>query len=152
MPFVWKTIVSSGQIFGDKTVGSESRVVNGLWFSYPGYNELLAGAADLRIDSNNKVPNPNVTVLEWLNRRPGFEGKVAAYGFWDVLPSIVNSERSGVRVGTGWSVHETAADLPRLWSYGPPDAPVLYAALEDLRTRRPRVLYVLLGEGLGAVR
>ncbi|MGI8992391.1 MAG: hypothetical protein ACR2I2_22775, partial [Bryobacteraceae bacterium] len=41
-------------------------VTNGLNFSYPGYSETLCGFADPRIKSNDKVPNPNVTVLEWL--------------------------------------------------------------------------------------
>jgi hypothetical protein len=159
MPFVWKTIAARGQIFGDDTAGSESRLTNGLWFSYPGYNEIFAGHADPRVDSNNKVPNPNVTVLEWLNRRPGFEGRVAAFGSWDVLPSILNVGRSGLTVGSGWkpvpapatererAINELAADLPRLWSYGPPDAPIVYAAIEQLRIHHPRVLYVMLGEG-----
>ena len=159
MPFIWNTIAARGQIFGDQNAGSDSRVTNGLWFSYPGYNEMFAGRADPKVDSNDKIPNPNVTVLEWLNRRPGFEGRVAAFGSWDVLPSIVNVERSGITVGTGWqpvpapatdrdhAINELAADLPRLWGYGPPDAPIVYAALEQLRTRRPRVLYVMLGEG-----
>ena len=30
----------------------------------------LSGRADPPIDSNDKKPNPNVTVLEWLNRKP----------------------------------------------------------------------------------
>lgn len=159
MPFVWNTIARRGQIFGDPQAGSEARVTNGLWFSYPGYNEMFAGLADPRIDSNNKVPNPNVTVLEWLNRRPGFEGKVAAFGSWDVLPSILNVERSGLPVGSGWTpglatstdrgrvLNELAGDLPRFWNYGPVDAPIVYAAIEHLRTHKPRVLYVMLGEG-----
>lgn len=159
MPFMWKTIAAQGQIFGDAAAGSEARVTNGLWFSYPGYNEIFAGQADPRIDSNNKIPNPNVTVLEWLNGRPGFEGRVAAFASWDVLPAILNVERSGITVGSGWkpvpapstdrdhAINELAADLPRLWGYGPPDAPVVYAAIEQLRTHRPRVLYVMLGEG-----
>jgi hypothetical protein len=159
MPFMWNTIARDGQIFGDATVGSTSRLTNGLWFSYPGYNELMSGKADPRVDSNNKVPNPNVTVFEWLLRRPGFEGRVAAFGSWDVLPSILNVERSGIPVGSGWRVvphpssdrereiNQLAADLPRLWSYGPPDAPIVYAAIETLRTRKPRALYVMLGEG-----
>ena len=159
MPFMWNTMAARGQIFGDPAAGSESRLTNGLWFSYPSYNEMFAGRADPRIDSNNKVPNPNITVLEWLNRRPGFEGKVAAFGSWDVLPSILNVERSGLTVGSGWTpvpaplterdraINVLATDLPRLWGYGPPDAPVVYAAIEQLRTHRPRVLYVMLGEG-----
>jgi hypothetical protein len=158
MPFLWGTVATQGQIFGDPAAGSTSRLTNGLWFSYPGYSELLAGVADPRVDSNRKVPNPNVTVLEWLNRRPGFEGRVAAFGSWDVLPSILNVGRSGIVVGTGYTlfpapaadgeraVNDLAADLPRYWEYGPFDAPVLYAALDHLRTRRPRVLYLLLGE------
>lgn len=159
MPFMWNTIAVQGQIFGDHNAASDSRLTNGLWFSYPGYNEMFAGRADPKIDTNNKVPNPNVTVLEWLNRRPGFEGRVAAFGSWDVLPSILNVERSGITVGSGWqpmpapanerehAINELAADLPRLWGYGPPDAPIVYAAIEQLRARHPRVLYVMLGEG-----
>ena len=71
MPFMWNTIATQGQIFGDPAADSLAHVTNGLWFSYPGYSEMLAGVADPRIDSNRKVPNPNITVLEWLNGRPG---------------------------------------------------------------------------------
>ena len=55
MPFMWKTIAKQGQIFGDPSQQSRSHVTNGLWFSYPGYNEMLSGAPDPRVDSNNKV-------------------------------------------------------------------------------------------------
>jgi hypothetical protein len=159
MPFMWSTIATKGQIFGDPSKASRAHLTNGLWFSYPGYNEMFSGFADPRIDSNDKVPNPNVTVLEWLNGRPGFEGRVAAFGSWDVLPSIVNAGRSRIPVGTGFTpvpspktdreraINELATDLPAYWSYGPFDAPMVYAALESLRTSRPRVLYIMLGEG-----
>jgi hypothetical protein len=159
MPFVWSTVARDGQIFGDASAGSTSRVTNGFYISYPGYSEMFAGRADRRIDSNDKVPNPNVTVLEWLNGRPGFAGSVMAFGAWDVLPSILNVERSKIPVASGWTlvpnattereraINELATDLPRFWEYGPFDAPVVYAALEALRTRKPRVLYLMLGEG-----
>jgi hypothetical protein len=159
MPFIWKTLARQGQIFGDGTAGSTARLTNGLFFSYPGYSEMFAGLADPRVDSNDKVPNPNLTVLEWLNRRQGYAGRVAAFGSWDVLPSILNVDRSGLHVGSGWNlvpnpatereraIDRLAADLPRHWTYGPVDAPVVYAALEHVRTRRPRILYVMLGEG-----
>ena len=64
-------------------------------FSYPGYNETLCGFADPRIDSNDKRPNPNVTVFEWLHRKPGYQGRVTAIGCWDVFPYIFNTERCG---------------------------------------------------------
>ena len=159
MPFMWGTIATQGQIFGDPSKASRAHLTNGLWFSYPGYNEMLSGAADPRVDSNDKVPNPNVTVLEWLNSRPGFQGRVAAFGSWDVLPFILNTGRSHIPVGSGFTpvpspktereraINELAADLPAYWEYGPFDAPIVYAALESLRTTRPRVLYIMLGEG-----
>jgi hypothetical protein len=159
MPFVWSTVAAKGQIFGDPSKHSRAHLTNGLWYSYPGSNEMFTGAADPRVDSNDKVPNPNVTVLEWLNTRPGFQGRVAAFGSWDVLPSILNTGRSHLPVGSGFTpvpspktdreraINELAADLPPYWDYGPFDAPIVYAALETLRTGKPRVLYVMLGEG-----
>jgi hypothetical protein len=158
LPFIWTVVAREGQILGDTTRGSRVRVTNGLWFSYPGYSEMLAGFADPRIDSNDKKVNPNETVLEWLQRRPGFEGRVAAYGSWDVLPYIVAEERSGLHVnGDGPALVEpqsererllnaVADDLPRYWSSGRFDAATMHGALEYLRTRQPRVLYVMLGE------
>ena len=159
MPFMWSVIAKQGQIFGDPSQQSRSHVTNGLWFSYPGYNEMFSGAPDPRVDSNSKIPNPNVTVLEWLNGRPGFAGRVSAFGSWDVLPFILNTGRSRLPVGTGFipvpdpktarerEINEFAADLPPYWSYGTFDAPIVYAAIEELKTRKPRVLYIMLGEG-----
>jgi hypothetical protein len=158
MPFFWTVAARQGQIFGDPSRGSVARVTNGLRFSYPGYNELLAGFPDPRIDSNDKVPNPNVTVLEWLNRRSAFAGRVAAFASWELLPWILNEPRSGIPCnGEGAPVSEPAtdrdrllnelsADLPPYWGATRFDAPTGFGALEYLRARRPRVLYVMLGE------
>src|SRR5258708_26609727 len=127
LPFLWGTVAAGGQIFGDPSKESRAHVTNGLWFSYPGYNEMFSGAADPRVDSNDKVPNPNVTVLEWLNTRPGFQGRVAAFGSWDVLPFILNTGRSHLPVGSGFSpvqqpktdreraINDLAVDLPAYW-------------------------------------
>jgi hypothetical protein len=158
LPFLWSTIATRGQVFGDPSRESHARVTNGLRFSYPGYNELLTGFPDPRINSNDKIPNPNVTVLEWLHRRPGFDGRVAAFGSWELLPWIVNAERSGIHAnGDGAPVarpatdrdrllNEFAADLPPYWGSTRFDAPTGFGALEYLKTHRPRVLYVMLGE------
>jgi len=78
LPFIWTVVAKNGQVFGDPSKASDARVTNGMRFSYPGYNEILSGFPDPSIDSNDRKPNPNVTVLEWLNGRPGFNGKVAA--------------------------------------------------------------------------
>jgi hypothetical protein len=158
MPFFWSTIARQGQIFGDPAAQSTARVTNGRRFSYPGYNELLAGFPDPRIDSNDPKANPNVTVLEWLNGRPGFERRVAAFASWEILPWILNVQRSGVFCnGEGAPVakpaterdrllNEFADDLPPYWGATRFDAPTGFGAIEYLRGHRPRVLYVMLGE------
>ena len=159
MPFFWNVVAKNGQVFGD--VGGESlaRVTNGRYFSYPGYNEILSGFADDAINSNAKRPNQNVTVLEWLNRRPDYRGRVAAFCSWDVFPFILNVERSGIYVNAGWQDLDVFADenerqqwnllsnqLPRYWPGVRYDAFTARGALEYLRQRQPRVLYVALGE------
>lgn len=102
MPFFWNTIAEEGQLYGNQDLGSRVLVTNGLDFSYPGYNEILTGFADERIDSNDKIWNPNRTVLEFVNNQPMYNGKVAAFGSWDVFPYIINSKRSGIPVNAGF--------------------------------------------------
>jgi hypothetical protein len=104
------------------------------------------------------VANPNVTVLEWLNRRPAFAGKVAAYASWALLPWIVNEQRSGIPSNAAdppvvnpvtdreRAINDFAADLPPYWEAERFDASTGLGALEYVRRHRPRVFYVMLGE------
>jgi Metalloenzyme superfamily len=160
LPFLWGELAKRGQIFGDPSLQSRAHMTNGVWVSYPGYNEMFAGAADPRIASNARIANPNITVFEWLNTRPGFSGKVAAFGAWIMLPFILNVDRSHIPVGSGFTpvpsprtdrqraINQAAEDLPLYWSnYGTFDGPFVDAAIESLRIDKPRVLYVMLGEG-----
>ena len=160
MPFLWNVVAKQGQLIGNQAEGSVAEVSNPFHFSYPGYSEMICGWADPGIDSNNKVPNPNVTVLEWLHGRPGFDGRVAAFGTWDVVAWIVNRERCGFFVNTGWEpvpddgdlsekaklLNELKAQLPRQWSHSPEDAITFHAALEYVKRHQPRVLYLTVGE------
>ena len=159
LPFIWTVVAKQGQVFGDAERGSPARVTNGLRFSYPGYNELLSGFPDPRIDSNDKIYNPNVTVLEWLHRnRPAFAGRVAAFASWELLPWILNQPRSGIPSnGDGPPIAQPAtererllnafaAELPPYWGATRFDAPTAFGAIEYLRRHQPRVLYVMLGE------
>lgn len=158
-PFLWKTLASQGQIFGDPTLGSSVTVTNGLNFSYPGYSEILCGFADPRIDSNDKKHNPNVTVLEWLHQKPRFAGQVAAWTSWDVFPWIINNERSGIPVDAGWAavnpqvpqprrdlVQRLANETPHLWDNVRYDTFTIQAVFDSLEHAQPRVLFVSLGE------
>lgn len=159
MPFFWTTIARQGQVFGNADKGSPARVTNGKNFSYPGYNELLTGAADDRIDSNDKKHNPNVSVLEWLNGKPAYRGKVSAVGSWDLFPYILNVPRSGLPVNAGWEplaggsfsesqhlLNDLINRSPRLWDNCRHDALTFPLALEVLKRDQPRVLYVSFGD------
>ncbi|MGC8760167.1 MAG: alkaline phosphatase family protein [Bryobacteraceae bacterium] len=158
LPFFWGVVARQGTVFGDRAAGSEARVTNGLNFSYPGYSEALCGVADPRIDSNDRRYNPNLNVFEFLHRRPGFEGRVAVFGAWDLFPWILNAPRSGILVNAGYEplrlpgqsasvelINRLKAET-EYWDSEAFDSFVFHSALEALRLLKPRVLAVLLGE------
>lgn len=159
MPFFWSVIAGQGQIYGNKEAGSEAYVTNGKNFSYPGYNEIFTGWGDPRVDSNAKRYNQNVTVLEWLHAKPAYKGKVAAFGAWDTFPWILNAPRAGFPVNAGYDAFEmkpmtpTVALLNQLKAEAPRDVAgeshdffPFHTAMEYMRTKKPSVLYLSLGE------
>ena len=160
MPFLWSVMGSRGQVFGNRDLHSDSQVTNGMRFSYPGYNETLTGTPDdKRIHSNDVGANPNVTVMEWLNSKPSFKGKVAAFGAWEVFKSIFNEQRCGFVVNTGYEplkgipatpelalLNTLKARSPRVWSDESFDPLPFYTAIEYMKVKKPRVLFIGLGE------
>jgi hypothetical protein len=114
MPFLWSTVAQKGQIYGNRDLGNNAEVANTFKFSYPGYSELFTGFPDARINSNDKVPNPNTNVLEYINKQKGFQGKVIAFTSWDVFPSILNDKRSGIIVNSGLADLKVAGMSDRL--------------------------------------
>ena len=159
MPFFWSVIAGQGQIYGNRDKGSDAYVTNKLNFSYPGYSETLCGFADPRVNSNDKVPNPNVTVLEWLSRKPAYANQVAAFAAWDVFPSIFNAKRAGFPISAGYDefsdlpgnprielLNALKEEMPHYWDEEPFDALPFRTALEYLKQRQPRVLFLSLGE------
>lgn len=159
MPFFWSTIAKQGQLYGNRKYGNLVNCSNKMWFSYPGYSEILCGFADdARINSNDKIDNPNVTVLEFLNSTPEFKGKIAAFGSWDVFPFIINEKRSGVPVNAGYEkatgdinereklLNEMQFQIPPEWGTVRFDAFTHHYAMEHLKKHTPRILYVAYGE------
>ena len=155
MPFFWDSIAAKAWVLGDRNQGSMVDIRNVHRFSYPGYSEILTGYADdERINSNNKVPNPNRTVLEFLNEQPALKGKVAAFASWDVFPFIINEPRAGILVNSGpepmtgnltpgeKALNRMQELLPHPWSGIRHDALTFNFALEYLKRARPRVLFI----------
>jgi hypothetical protein len=126
-----------------------------MWFSYPGYNEILTGHADdERINSNDKNYNPNTNVLEYINSQSGFRGKVAAFTSWDCFPYIINDKRSGVFVSAGLMeakgdklterekmLNQTMNAIPSPLGEVRLDAYTFYYGMEYMKKNKPRVMY-----------
>ena len=159
LPFLWNTVAVRGQIFGNQALGSVARVTNGLAFSYPGYNEMLTGHPDARIDSNEFGPNPNVSVLEWLNTLPDLHGKVSVFATWAIFKDILNVSRSHLPLQVGWDLpyhgdlSERQALLNRLYQTTTRlDDEDVYDAfqqvplLDSFAKQQPHVLFVGYGE------
>ena len=158
-PFIWGTVAQQGQIFGNQTRGSSAKVTNGLAFSYPGYNELVAGFGDPRIDSNEYGPNPNLNVFEWLNSQPDLRGRVAVYATWGAFDDIFNQRRSGLHIQAGTQPPKTGKLTPRdellnelYRTTTHLDADDVYnsfiqaATLDYVKETQPRLLFIGYGE------
>lgn len=158
LPFFWNTLQPQGQLYGNRALGSQVNTANPHWFSYPGYSEIMTGYADSAINSNSYPPNPHVTLLEFLNNQPGLRGKVNAFGAWDAFDRILNEQRSGIPVVSAFdtTMHPNAQqqlinamlrDSYKPWKQGEClDVFTHYAAFEELKKNKPRVLYIAYGE------
>ena len=160
MPFVWSTIASKGQIFGDPSTGS----------SVAADQRAVVLVSRLQRDVLRRRRSAG------RQQRQGAQperhrARVAE------RPAGLRGTRRGVRLVGRAALHpqrrpqrasRSAADSRRCrrprpiasarstsspticrayWDYGPFDAPIVYAALDALRTSKPRVLYIMLGEG-----
>ncbi len=160
MPFFWNEIAKHGQLFGNTNKGSIATVTNGKKFSYPGYNEVLTGAPDNRINSNDKVPNPNTNVFEWLTGQRPFKNRVAVFGNWDVFAYIFNDERSALPIWPVWEkkfvkneIH-TAPVLEKLFQDTTEamgsgitfDSFLFQGASDYVKEKKPRAVFIGFGE------
>lgn len=158
MPFVTQTMVQKGVIIGDRDKESMMSVSNPWYFSYPGYSEILTGVVDKNINSNDKIPNPNKTILELLHQQQGYKNKTALFGSWDVFPFIVNDVRSGVYVNAGFMPLEKELskdasllnamqnEIPSPWHNVRLDSFTYRFAKAYLLARKPKLLVISLGE------
>ncbi len=156
MPFFWNTVATKGQVFGNRTVGNNVNVTNRYWFSYPGYNEIFTGYPDTLVNSNSHPANANINVLEAANKTDAYKGKVAVFTSWDAFHKILNEERSGLPINSGFNkikgdhlsplqnaLNDLQDWLPKDYGLGERQDAITYLAARDyLQQHHPRVLQV----------
>lgn len=159
MPFFWTEIAGKGLLLGNRNYGNYFNNANRYWFSYPGYNEIFTGYPDTAVNSNDKIPNKNENVFEYLNKLPEFRGKTAVFGSWDVFASIFNEKRSGLLVNDGFRdlpgkltekqklFNQLQHEMPDLFHGGERlDAATFNIAFEYMKVNKPRLIFFGLGD------
>ena len=159
MPFLWNTIVAKGQVYGNRLLGNYVNTANTYKFSYPGYSEIMCGFVDTAINSNGYKANPNTNLLEFFNKQDKLKGKIAAYSSWEAFNRILNEERSGIPVIAAYDnsggnnptanqklINTMLQDSHKEWDEECMDVFTHYAAMEELKVKKPKVLYISYGE------
>ncbi|MBC7873847.1 MAG: alkaline phosphatase family protein [Ferruginibacter sp.] len=159
LPFFWNILAAKGQLYGNRIFDNKVNVANIYSISYPGYNEIFTGTNDMNISTNNKYQNPNINILEYLDSKPAFKGRVAAFTSWDVFPYILNAGRNDVLINSGYTtMKETIPSLQQAMINKVQEEAVyektatrydeltFLTAKEYIRHHRPRVVFLGLGE------
>jgi Metalloenzyme superfamily len=160
MPFFWGTWIKQyGCIYGNRSLGSTVQLSNRHRFSYPGYAEILTGEAhDDVISNNDNKRNPFPSVLEFLKRRLRLNfNQVAAFSSWETMNWIAESEEGTIPINAGFEVYDHPKNSVRKlselqfetltpWESVRHDIYTFRLAMEHLKTYKPRVLYLGLGE------
>lgn len=159
LPFFWSEIASKGILLGNRQYGNYFNNANPYWFSYPGYNEIFTGFPDTNVNSNDKIPNKNENVFEYLNKLPEYKGKAVVFGSWDVYSYIFNAGRSGLLVNDGYReltgklsagedlYNKLQHEMPKIFHAGERvDVATFHLAFEYMKAHRPKLIYFGLGD------
>ena len=161
MPFFWGSLMKEqGSIAGNRALGSSVMTTNKMWFSYPGYSEILTGQAhDDVIKSNDRKRNQYTSVLEFLQRKLKLsKTQVALFGSWDVFNWIGEHQEGAVTINAGHEPYDLINDpeiraLSKLqneklspWDSVRFDYFTVKFALAHLKKYQPRIVHLALGE------
>ena len=161
LPFFWTELAPRGVVLGNQNKHSSVRVTNCYRVSYPGYSEMLTGRTeDGVIRGNVNIQNPSETVLEFLRRKLELDARgVALFGTWELFHRIGERKPGSIFINAGLRDPEFPGVTPRLrelgrmqfqfrvpWEDERHDYVTFEMALEYLKTVKPRVLHLALGE------
>jgi len=159
MPFVWKSLQKTGSIYGNRNYNNKVTVANAYRFSYAGYNELLTGYADPAIVTNAKKWNSNENLLDFLNAKPAYKNKVAAFCSWNLFEYILNQQKGNIYSNAGYqklsydSISNTGMFTNAVQQYSMDtlqstrnDMLTFVAAKEYIQTQHPKVVFIGFGD------
>lgn len=160
MPFFWKTLVPVGMVLGNAGLGSPVTVRNAMWFSYPGYSEILTGHPQPDVLSNDIVRYQHETVLDYIHRTLALKPtEVAQIGSWDGF-KMAASQHDGTFFMNGAfepvpaefsnpemdTLSALRSQVMEVWEESSNDALTFRIALAYLKRHQPRVLWLGLGQ------
>lgn len=156
LPFFWDTISVRGQLYGNRLLGNKVDVANRWHVTLAGFTETLIGFADSAVNGNHSVPEKNTNVLEFINNRPAYKGKVAVFATSKLYDNILNVKRSGLMIncdseevakpGAAFQLLNQEQRLsPQIFGERL-DLVTYFQAREYLKEYHPRVLYINFSE------
>ena len=157
LPFFWNVIAERGRLAGNRLYENDVNVSNLFKISYAGYNEIFTGYADKTFIPNLTISNKNINVLEYMNVQEGYEGKVAAFSSWNVMPYILNEKKSNIPVNSGYEMLEEDTDSTNSLINGVQkniehkthtrfDQLTYASAKNYIEQKHPKVVFIGLGE------
>lgn len=160
MPFFWQVWMKNhGSIAGNPQLKSEVKTTNELYFSYPGYSEILTGEArDDSIKSNAFVQNKFPSFLQFLQKKMKLNAnQVASFASWRVMNAIATNKPDAFLINAGYEAYESADretqilnkaqfEAPTPWDAVRHDYYTFRFAMAHLKKYRPRVLHIGFGE------
>lgn len=160
MPFFWQIWMKNhGSIAGNRALKSEAQTTNNLFFSFPGYSEILTGEArDDVIKSNDFVQNKFPSFLQFLQTKMKLDSnQVASFASWHVMNAIATSNPDAFLINAGYEEYKSddrdlqllniaQVEAPTPWDSVRHDFYTFRFAMAHLKKFHPRVLHIGLGE------
>lgn len=160
LPFFWTVLMKNhGSIAGNRELNSIVKTTNKMFFSYPGYSELLTGEShDDIINTNSFGQNRFPSFLNFLQKKMRLDyNQTAAFGSWNVIVQIDSNDPKAFLANSGYADYSsTDRDITQLNEaqsliIGPdlsvrPDYFTYKFALAHLKKYHPRVMHLSFGE------
>ncbi len=156
MPFLWNTVAKNGQIYGNRKFGNYVNVANPFQMTYPGFSEMLTGYVDMAINSNKLVTSKSDNILEFLAKQEKFKNQIAVFATSDLFPFLLDKPNSQLYINSDSDTldirSEKAALINKMQKFiakpttERPDILTYFSALEYIREKYPKVIYLAFGE------